>query len=489
MNPFFHYGSHPTGAKSMKTTLRLALFISCIMLQSICWGVIPAYSAGMTAPSAQIQEPCQVQPLAGWILYKVQPGDSLPILGIKVGNQVALIKKVNCISLDSLAVGSEIYLPAVPGVTVPADYDLTPMATPAPLVISATPTTAPTATATPQQTATARAQQTTVAQAVAATLTAQPATPTATATKVSTATATATATKTPTPTGTASPTSTPQHTATASAQQTTIAQAVAATLTAQPTTIAATATKVSMPTATLSPTVTASPTSTAQQTATASAQQTTVAQAVAATLTAQPTTEAAQISNATEIASPTEMPDYAATAIAQQTAVAQSVEATIAALPPATLPQSATTVGGLPNNSIANVLYPFMRNTLAVSLLLITLLTGLFFAALHWWRFQYDEGTLRRSFLFLGYLLFLVAGILIGLLIFPLFAPQFMLDLPTLVSIIGALLFLSILTLREATAHLEGEWESVHSLLNVASGLLLMAFFFIVALRFAEFVM
>ena len=77
----------------------------------------------------------------------------------------------------------------------------------------------------------------------------------------------------------------------------------------------------------------------------------------------------------------------------------------------------------------------------------------------------------------------------IGLLIFPLFAPQFMLDLPTLVSIIGALLFLSILTLREATAHLEGEWESVHSLLNVASGLLLMAFFFIVALRFAEFVM
>ncbi len=183
------------------------------------------------------------------------------------------------------------------------------------------------------------------------------------------------------------------------------------------------------------------------------------------------------------------MPDYAATAIAQQTAVAQSVEATIAALPPATLPQSATTVGGLPNNSIANVLYPFMRNTLAVSLLLITLLTGLFFAALHWWRFQYDEGTLRRSFLFLGYLLFLVAGILIGLLIFPLFAPQFMLDLPTLVSIIGAFLFLSILTLREATAHLEGEWESVHSLLNVASGLLLMAFFFIVALRFAEFVM
>ena len=59
----------------------------------------------------------------------------------------------------------------------------------------------------------------------------------------------------------------------------------------------------------------------------------------------------------------------------------------------------------------------------------------------------------------------------------------------TLVSIIGAFLFLSILTLREATAHLEGEWESAHSLLNVASGLLLMAFFFIVALRFAEFVM
>lgn len=165
------------------------------------------------------------------------------------------------------------------------------------------------------------------------------------------------------------------------------------------------------------------------------------------------------------------------------------MNATLAAVTLQATPESAALTNVESNGPIATIFYPFIRNSLAGSLLLVTLATGVFFIALHWQRFQFTEGILNRAFHFLGYVLFLLGGVLIGLLAFPVLAPQYLIELPTLVGVVGALLLVAILAMREATAQLEGAWESVHSLLNVAIGLLLMGFFFIVSLRLAEFLM
>lgn len=60
---------------------------------------------------------CEPSPPAGWIVYRVQQGDTLSSLSPKVGKPVAFIKQVNCLRSDMILLGGNLYLPYVVGVT------------------------------------------------------------------------------------------------------------------------------------------------------------------------------------------------------------------------------------------------------------------------------------------------------------------------------------------------------------------------------------
>ena len=239
------------------------------------------------------------------------------------------------------------------------------------------------------------------------------------------------------------------------------------------------------------PSATPSATPTPQQTVTAAAQATVIAQALVATLTALPPS---QTPTATETVIPsatpsaTSTPQTGATLAFQSTLIARAIVATQTALPAMRLEKANPTNGATAMSPLAGVFFPYVRNILAASLLGITLLTTIFLFVLRWGHYQYDEGTIHRAFRFLGYVFFLLAGVMVGLLAFPILAPPWLSDLPTMITTVGALLLLTILALRSATAGLEGTWELVHSFLNFAIGLLLMLFFLMVAIQLAGFV-
>lgn len=123
--------------------------------------------------------PCGPPP--GWVIYYVQPGDTLWNISIRVGVSVETIRQANCLRDYIVRVGQPLYLPFRPA-------SLTPTATRSPLP---TPTWTPTLTSTPVVTPTITA------------------TPTPTPTETPTATPTSTGTPTPTETPTAMPTETP----------------------------------------------------------------------------------------------------------------------------------------------------------------------------------------------------------------------------------------------------------------------------------------
>lgn len=129
---------------------------------------------------------------AGWILYSVQPGDTLYNLASRLGVTIDAIRRANCMRDYTIYVGKPLYLPARP----PAP---TRIPTRIPTV---TPTPFPTVTATPSPFPTATATLTPL--------------PTGTLTPLPTLTWTPTPTSTTpvTPTGTPSPTFTPSATGT-----------------------------------------------------------------------------------------------------------------------------------------------------------------------------------------------------------------------------------------------------------------------------------
>jgi LysM repeat protein len=143
--------------------------------------------------------PYRCGPPLGWIIYYVQPGDTLFSLARRHGTSVEAIRIANCLTGYTIYAGQPLYLPPLPPTLVPTSTSTstptpTPTATPTP---SSTPTgtAAPTSTYTPTPTVTAGPTSTV--------------TPTPSVTPTPTETPTPTSTPTPTPTSTESPTLTP----------------------------------------------------------------------------------------------------------------------------------------------------------------------------------------------------------------------------------------------------------------------------------------
>ncbi|MGD1996168.1 MAG: LysM peptidoglycan-binding domain-containing protein [Anaerolineae bacterium] len=147
-------------------------------------------------------------PPAGWIIYTVQPGDTLWNISRRVGVSMEEVRQANCLVGYILRLGQPLYLPVYPPTLTPT--------------ITRSPTWTPTGTATPCPTPTwppppAPTDTPTAAPTSTATATSSPtatATPTPSATP--TETATPTWTPTPTPTFTPTPSATPTFTPTSS---------------------------------------------------------------------------------------------------------------------------------------------------------------------------------------------------------------------------------------------------------------------------------
>ncbi len=160
---------------------------------------------------------CGVPP--GWVLYVVQPGDTLYNLSFRLGITIEAIRRANCMTGYVLYVDKPLYLPAIPPPLSPTPTrfpspTLTPTSTrmPSPTpTFTPTPTVSPTPSLTIEPTPTGTWTPTPTATAtVTATVTATPtSTPTLTPTGTWTPSPTPTPTGTPTPTPTYTPTSTP----------------------------------------------------------------------------------------------------------------------------------------------------------------------------------------------------------------------------------------------------------------------------------------
>lgn len=111
-------------------------------------GVVPtvtAVSPSPTPPPAQPIPPtrpaplCRLAPPSGWVLYTVQPGNTLFSLSGRTAAGVAQVKQVNCLVGDSIQAGQVLWLPPMPVTVIPS---ATPSATP-PATPSATPSATP----------------------------------------------------------------------------------------------------------------------------------------------------------------------------------------------------------------------------------------------------------------------------------------------------------------------------------------------------------
>ena len=166
----------------------------------------------------------------GWVVYHVQPGDTLYSLSLRCGVGIEAIRHANCLPGYTIYVGQALYLPSLPP-TPSYTPTLTPTPTPTPtltptptptesptftptLIPTLTPTLTPSLTPSPTPTSTATYTPTYTpipTPTLSPTLTLTP-TPTPTATPTPTGSPTPTPTETPTPTPTETPTPTPTET-------------------------------------------------------------------------------------------------------------------------------------------------------------------------------------------------------------------------------------------------------------------------------------
>lgn len=75
-------------------------------------------TAGQPFLTAENGNSCGVVPPT-WQRYTIQPGDTLHNLAVRSGATVAEIRQVNCMELNVIYVGREIYLPIVPPTRIP----------------------------------------------------------------------------------------------------------------------------------------------------------------------------------------------------------------------------------------------------------------------------------------------------------------------------------------------------------------------------------
>jgi LysM repeat protein len=90
--------------------------------------VTPTPTATPTSP------PPQCRPPANWVLYTVQPGDTLQSLAQRTNTSAQLLLEANCMRSDQIYVGQQIWLPFLPPPPTPtATYPLPATATYTPL--------------------------------------------------------------------------------------------------------------------------------------------------------------------------------------------------------------------------------------------------------------------------------------------------------------------------------------------------------------------
>ena len=158
-------------------------------------------------------EPYPCGPPLGWVVYTVQPGDTLYSLSVRFGVGIDAIRQANCLSGYTIYAGQALYLPPLPPTPIRTLTE-TPIPTLTPTEFS-TPTSSPTPTEYP-------------------TLTATP-TLTGTATHTPTYTPTSTQTPGPAPTSTFTPTPTPTELPTSTYTPTSTAEPPTSTYTPTPT--------------------------------------------------------------------------------------------------------------------------------------------------------------------------------------------------------------------------------------------------------------
>jgi LysM repeat protein len=112
-------------AKSRKITVDAIKTGNCLVSDQIVPGnllLLPPIPPEPTATKAIETESCS-QP-EGWIVYTIQPGDTLYALSVRFGVSVQEIQQVNCMGSSTLLeVGKTIYLPqqpVSPGVPTPS---------------------------------------------------------------------------------------------------------------------------------------------------------------------------------------------------------------------------------------------------------------------------------------------------------------------------------------------------------------------------------
>ena len=107
------------------------------------------------APTATSQPVTCGSPPAGWVLYTVQPGDTLYQIGLAHGVTVEQLQSANCLASTTIRAGQTLYVPNVPTITAWVTSTATPTEE-----IEPSPTFSPEPTETPQPTATPTTQPT-----------------------------------------------------------------------------------------------------------------------------------------------------------------------------------------------------------------------------------------------------------------------------------------------------------------------------------------
>lgn len=113
---------------------------------------VPAASPTLTATVLVTQAvPTSCGPPVGWVIYMVQPGDTLFAIASQTGSSVDALIRANCLTSDRINAGQGLYVPRLP-IPTPT-FTFTPQPSDTPVVVDS-PTPTLTTTPTPLPTAT-----------------------------------------------------------------------------------------------------------------------------------------------------------------------------------------------------------------------------------------------------------------------------------------------------------------------------------------------
>ncbi|MEZ0397128.1 MAG: LysM peptidoglycan-binding domain-containing protein, partial [Anaerolineales bacterium] len=135
-------------AQRYRTSPNLLAQNNCLLTSSLPVGFV-IYVPPLPLPTAT---PCR--PPRGWVVYIIQPGDTLSKIAARYGIRYPELQAANCLTSTILYAGQPLYVPPWPPFTSTPNLTLTPSPTTT-TTASETPTSTPSATpATPSPTAT-----------------------------------------------------------------------------------------------------------------------------------------------------------------------------------------------------------------------------------------------------------------------------------------------------------------------------------------------